>query len=147
MGVYARTARLTGAIVALGLLFAPASDAANFLPAIQLPGAAKRTTEPRVAVTADDILYGHLQQTLNRCIAEGMVYVVTDTTEFCFGRVYREGLGPVTGGYGFLAHVALAVAKSGRVLGVLGFAPWVRPLPDDPEGVARKQMSKRERKS
>jgi len=92
-------------------------------------------------VTSDGILLGHIRETVRRCQQEAEVYVATDTTEFNFGQP-REGLGRVTSGSGFMAHLALAISGTGKVLGVLGYDPWVRVASDPKKKVTKYERGK-----
>lgn len=107
-------------------------------PTKSLAGAA-RTVAAREAsyrfvenrrVTMEGILAPHIAATAGRCREAGLVYVLSDTTEFTFAGESRAGsLGRIQGKRrGFLAHVALAVSADGgrRPLGVLGIDPWIR---------------------
>lgn len=82
------------------------------------------------AVSADAILAGHYEQTVERAAAEKWVVAVHDTTSFRFpGEAKREGLGHLHGkGQGFFAHFTLLVAPGElhRPLGVLGLQTVVR---------------------
>ena len=82
------------------------------------------------AVTADGILAGHYQQTVERAAEQPWVLAVHDTTIFEFsGEKKRRGLGPLRGkGQGFLGHFALVVAPGElrRPLGVLALQTIVR---------------------
>ena len=82
-------------------------------------------------VNWEPIVAAHVQKTMERVVEAGPAIVAHDSTDFSFGgEVRREGLGRIHGGdQGFLAHTALAMSADGKrlPLGVLGFAPWVRP--------------------
>jgi len=90
-------------------------------------------------VDSEGILEAHFSQTRHRCAAAREVYVLHDTTEFAFRGDERVGLGPVSGGVGFLGHFALAVSPAGTPLGVLGFQPWMR-LPKKKSRTQRKNQ-------
>jgi transposase-like protein/transposase Tn5 family protein len=80
-------------------------------------------------VTLPAILEPHVRATVGRCRAAGGVYVVTDSSEFCFEGDSAEDLGRLQGDRrGFIGHVALAVSADGRrvPLGVLGIEQLVR---------------------
>ncbi len=81
-------------------------------------------------VTMDAVLRPHQEATAERCKAQPLVYVVSDTTEMEFaGEVRGQKLGRIQGRRrGFVAHVALAVSASGdrAPLGVLGLSTIVR---------------------
>ena len=66
-------------------------------------------------VTMERVLSPHHEATCERAQHEGVILAVHDTTEFEFdGETGRKGLGPVSSGQGFFAHVALAVTADGR---------------------------------
>ena len=80
-------------------------------------------------VTLPAILEPHVRATVRRCRAAGAVYVVSDSTEFCFEGDSADDLGKLRGDRrGFIGHVALAVSADGRrmPLGVLGIEQLVR---------------------
>lgn len=81
-------------------------------------------------VTMDALLRPHQEATAERCKAEPLVYVVSDTTKVVLaGEERGKRLGRIQGRKrGFLAHVALAVSPSGNrtPLGVLGLQTIVR---------------------
>ena len=81
-------------------------------------------------VTMDALLRPHQEATADRCRAERLVYVVSDTTEVVLaGEERGKRLGRIQGRRrGFLAHTALAVSSSGSraPLGVLGLQTIVR---------------------
>src|SRR5262249_53326259 len=81
-------------------------------------------------VTMDALLRPHQEATADRCGAESLVYVVSDTTEVVLaGEERGKRLGRIQGRRrGFLAHTALAVSASGSraPLGVLGLQTIVR---------------------
>jgi hypothetical protein len=82
------------------------------------------------AVSADGILAGHYEQTVQRASSEDFVLAVHDTTVFEFsGDSKRDGLGPLRGkGQGFQLHVSLLVAAGEvrRPLGVVSLQTVVR---------------------
>lgn len=82
------------------------------------------------AVSAEGILAGHFQQTVERAAAQSWVLAVHDTTIFEFsGDGTRTGLGPLRSkGQGFLAHFTLLVAPGTmrRPLGVISLETVVR---------------------
>jgi hypothetical protein len=81
------------------------------------------------AVSADGILAGHYEQTVERAAGETWVVAVHDTTTFQFSGETREGLGKLYGkGRGFFGHFTLLVAPGElrRPLGVLGLQTVVR---------------------
>jgi hypothetical protein len=107
-------------------------------PEATLPKSMKTTASREAAyrflgnrkVTLDRILGPHVQATASRCLAEGTVYVASDTTECAFeGEQRGKRLGRLQGNSrGFLAHVALAISADGtrQPLGVLDIDTWVR---------------------
>ncbi len=98
-------------------------------------------------VTMARVLAPHLDATCERLREEGTILVLHDTTEFAFeGEKPRSGLGPVPGGEGFFAHVALAITadERRRPLGVLGVEPLIRepkPKPAKKGAKAAKKTS------
>ena len=61
-------------------------------------------------VTLPRVLRPHHESTWERAREAGSILALHDTTEFTFdGETKRKGLGPVSSGQGFFAHVALAV--------------------------------------
>jgi Transposase DNA-binding/Transposase DDE domain len=105
-------------------------------PGASLPDAVGTTAAREAAyrflgnakVTLEGILAPHVRATARRCVEEGVVYVVSDTTECSFaGEERGKRLGRLHGkSRGFLAHVALAVSGTGAPLGVLGIETIVR---------------------
>ena len=81
-------------------------------------------------VTMEAVLRPHQEATAERCRTEGLVYVVSDTTEVVLaGKDRARRLGRIQGRKrGFLAHAALAVSSTGKraPLGVLGLSTIVR---------------------
>jgi hypothetical protein len=108
-------------------------------PAKSLPKAMKTSAElegayrllRNNAVSADGILAGHYEQTLERVAKHKLVIAIHDTTIFEFsGDEEREGLGPLRGkGQGFLGHFALLAAVETPIvpLGVLALEALARP--------------------
>ena len=98
-------------------------------------------------VTMARVLAPHLDATCERLREQGTILVLHDTTEFAFeGDKPRSGLGPVSGGEGFFAHVALAITadERRRPLGVLGVEPLIRepkPKPAKKGAKAAKKTS------
>jgi len=98
-------------------------------------------------VEHDDILSGHIDRTVERCLGRSAVLVVQDTTTLSYTQHRAaRGLGPVNdseGARGYLAHTALAVSvDSHEVLGVLDQHVWVRAVrkvTQDESCVARKK--------
>jgi hypothetical protein len=83
------------------------------------------------AVSPERVLEPHVELTLQRAAQAGTVIVPHDTTEIRYTG-HRDGLGRLDrSGYGFFAHVAIAVTADGRrePLGVLGLATISRHLP------------------
>jgi hypothetical protein len=108
---------------------APQSSLARSSKTIAAREAAYRFVEnERVGI--DAMLAPHRAATVERCREAGVVYVVSDTTEFSFsGAVRGKGLGRTQGGgRGFLGHVAIAVSADGsrKPLGVLGINTILR---------------------
>lgn len=96
------------------------------------------------AVTPAAVLRPHVEKTVERAVAAGSVYVVSDSTEVRFGGEDRDGLGPLQGGgQGFLVHVGLCVASDGSrlPLGVLCAESIVRP--EVPKGRRGKKTSRK----
>lgn len=98
-------------------------------------------------VTMARVLAPHLDATCERLRDQGSILVLHDTTEFAFeGDKPRSGLGPVPGGEGFFAHVALAITadERRRPLGVLAVEPLIRepkPKPAKKGAKAAKKVS------
>jgi hypothetical protein len=83
------------------------------------------------AVTAERILAPHIDLSVQRSAQARRVIVAHDTTELRFGGE-RDGLGRLDrSGFGFLAHVALAITADGRrePLGVVGLQTVSRHAP------------------
>lgn len=106
-------------------------------PAKSLPRALKTTAAREGAyrflgnrrVTADGILAPHVAATVRRAQQQQSVYVVSDTTDFCFSGERGAQLGRLQGeSRGFRGHFALAVSADGkrRPLGVVGMELLVR---------------------
>ena len=106
---------------------APDHSLASVSKTVAAREAAYRFVENR-AVTMQGLLAPHREATAARCREAGMVYVVSDTTEFTFsGAVRGRALGRIKGKQrGFLGHVALAVGIDRKPLGVLGVETIVR---------------------
>ena len=122
-------ARLTGRLLemARALERGPDQSLAKASKTVAAREAAYRFVENR-AVTMENILEPHQRATAARCREAGMVFVVSDTTEFTFrGAVRGKALGRIKGTQrGFLGHVALAVGLNRKPLGVLGIDTIVR---------------------
>jgi hypothetical protein len=115
-----------------------------FDDASQLEAAYRFFGNPKV--TPDAVLEPHIEATLARAAAFDEIIVAHDTTEGRFeGEVRRAGCGPLAGGgYGFMAHVALAVADTVRrdPLGVLGLSTWVRQETDETAADKKRKQKK-----
>jgi hypothetical protein len=94
----------------------------------ELEGAYRFFANP--LVNPEAILSGHVDATRQRCLAQGSVLVVHDTTTLRFAPGgERRGLGRLKrSSQAFFAHFSLALSDDGtrRPLGVVGFKPWVR---------------------
>ena len=88
----------------------------------QAKGVYRLLSNPQVE--HDEILSGHIDRTVERCLGHSAVLVIQDTTTLSYTE-HRQvrGLGPVNDSKrarGFLAHTALAVGvEDHAVLGVL----------------------------
>lgn len=103
-------------------------------------------------VQHDEILSGHIDRTVERCLGRPAVLVIQDTTTLSYTEHRNtRGLGPVNdsvGARGFLAHTALAVStEDHEVLGVLDQHVWVRSENKVTEGESGKARKKRKRES
>jgi len=122
-----------------GVAEAIAQTPSASLPTIFKGGAALEGTYRllrNARVTLPRVLRPHHEATWERAQKAGSILALHDTTEFTFeGETGREGLGPVSGGQGFFAHVALAVTADGRrrPLGVLGLLPVIRTAKPKPK--------------
>jgi hypothetical protein len=122
-----------------GVAEAIAQTPSASLPTIFKGGAALEGTYRllrNARVTLPRVLAPHHEATWERAQEAGSILALHDTTEFAFdGEAAREGLGPVSGGQGFFAHVALAVTADGRrrPLGVLGLLPVIRTAKPKPK--------------
>jgi hypothetical protein len=103
-------------------------------------------------VEHDDILSGHIDRTVARCLGRPAVLVIQDTTTLSYTE-HRQvrGLGPVNDSNrarGFLAHTALAVSvEDHAVLGVLDQHVWVRAARKVTQGESCVARKKRRRES
>jgi hypothetical protein len=103
-------------------------------------------------VEHDDILSGHIDRTVERCLGRSTVLVIQDTTTLSYTE-HREvrGLGPINDSKrarGFLAHTALAVGvEDHAVLGVLDQHVWVRGERKVTQGESCVARKKRRRES
>ena len=103
-------------------------------------------------VTHDEILSGHIDRTVERCLGHSAVLVIQDTTTLSYTEhPNTRGLGPVNDSArarGFLAHTALAVSVDDHeVLGVLDQQVWVRSERKVTQGESCKARKKRKRES
>jgi hypothetical protein len=111
----------------------------------QAKGVYRLLSNPQVR--HDDILSGHIDRTVERCLDRSAILVIQDTTTLSYTEhSHVRGLGPVNDSKkarGFLAHTALAVsAEDHSVLGVLDQHVWVRAerkVTQGESGVARKK--------
>jgi hypothetical protein len=116
----------------------------------QAKGAYRLLSNSRVG--HDEILSGHIDRTVERCLGRPTVLVIQDTTTLSYTEHRNtRGLGPVNdsaGARGFLAHTALAVgAEDHEVLGVLDQHVWVRSANKVTQGESGKARKKRKRES
>jgi hypothetical protein len=116
----------------------------------QAKGAYRLLSNPEVK--HDDILSGHIDRTVERCLGRKAVLVIQDTTTLSYtehGKV--RGLGPVNDSErarGFLAHTALAVSvDEHEVLGVLDQHVWVRAEHKVTKGESCEARKRRKRES
>ena len=81
-------------------------------------------------VTPDDILAGHIQQTMVRAREYPFFLAASDTTSFDYtSHKACTGLGPIASNpktQGFLTHSVIAISTSGIPLGVLYQESWTR---------------------
>ncbi|MDB4928807.1 MAG: transposase family protein [Myxococcaceae bacterium] len=82
------------------------------------------------AVLPDDVLYGHVLNTLDRCASRARVLLVMDMTELDFtAHPATRGLGPIGDGRGRGVHVLSVLALDAATREPLGVLPpqrWVR---------------------
>jgi hypothetical protein len=134
--------RLTAILVAV-----LAKPAASIPQAAGDAGQAKATyrfyANPRV--TARALHQGFTADTAQRCLDQGALLVVQDTTTLNFTGLHTiPELGPIDSGglaRGVHLHTALAVTTSGRVIGILDQQYWARPQPGRP-GPQEKESGK-----
>ncbi len=103
-------------------------------------------------VNHDDVLSGHVDRTVARCLGQRAVLVIQDTTTLSYTEHQAtRGLGPVNDSkraQGFLAHTALAVSvERHEVLGVLDQHVWVRSGRKVTQGESCVARKKRKRES
>ena len=116
----------------------------------QAKGIYRLLSNPKV--THDEILSGHIDRTVERCLGRSAVLVIQDTTTLSYTE-HRStrGLGPVNDSArarGFLAHTALAVSvEDHEVLGVLDQQVWVRGERKVTQGESCQARKKRKRES
>jgi hypothetical protein len=131
-----------------GVAEAIAQTPSASLPTIFKGGAALEGTYRllrNARVTLPRVLRPHHEATWERAQEAGSILALHDTTEFTFdGEAERKGLGPVSSGQGFFAHVALAVTADGRrrPLGVLGLLPVIRKPKPKPKRTSAKSGTK-----
>jgi hypothetical protein len=81
-------------------------------------------------MSVEKMLAGHVEQTAQRCQAQGEVIVAQDTTDVNYTtHKGTTGLGPINGNphsRGLLMHTALALTTEGVPLGVLSQETWAR---------------------
>jgi len=116
----------------------------------QAKGTYRLLSNPKV--THDQILSGHIDRTVERCLGRPAVVVVQDTTTLSYTEHRNtRGLGPVNDSArarGFLAHTALAVSVDDHeVLGVLDQQVWVRSERKVTQGESCVERKKRKRES
>jgi hypothetical protein len=116
----------------------------------QAKGVYRLLSNPQVK--HDDILSGHIDRTVERCLGHAAVLVIQDTTTLSYTEHQAtRGLGPVNDSHrarGFLAHTALAVSADGHeVLGVLDQHVWVRSERRVTQGESCVARKKRKRES
>lgn len=116
----------------------------------QAKGVYRLLSNPRVQ--HDDILSGHIDRTVERCLGRSAVLVIQDSTTLSYTEHRKvRGLGPVNDrarGRGFLAHTALAVSvEEHEVLGVLDQHVWVRGERKVTQGESCVARKKRRRES
>jgi hypothetical protein len=147
LGHGARTRRAVE--VAAALVVSPSSS----LPKACGGAGAKRAYEflSNAEVTHSGLLSGPVKDTQAACAKERSILLVQDTTAPSFGgRVRRDGLGPINdspSAQGMLVHTCLALAESGRVLGVLEQEVWSRPTTKRSRNETPTQRRKRSRES
>ena len=116
----------------------------------QAKGVYRLLSNPQVE--HDEILSGHIDRTVERCLGHSAVLVIQDTTTLSYTE-HRQvrGLGPVNDSKrarGFLAHTALAVGvEDHAVLGVLDQHVWVRGERKVTQGESCVARKKRRRES
>ena len=116
----------------------------------QAKGVYRLLSNPKVK--HDDILSGHIDRTVERCLGRKAVLVIQDTTALSYTEHPKvRGLGPVNDSErarGFLAHTALAVSiEDHAVLGVLDQHVWVRAEAKVTQGESCAARKKRKRES
>ena len=79
----------------------------------------------------DDLLAGHYEATLERCMGESLIVVAQDSTSYAYStHTATSGLGPISDSktaFGIHQHGALAMTEATLPLGVLFAKFWVRP--------------------
>ena len=96
-------------------------------------------------VTTEALHLGVATATAQRCLDQGTLLVVQDTTTLNFTGLHTiPELGPIDSGglaRGVHLHTALAVTSSGQVIGILDQQYWARPQRGQP-GPAEKESDK-----
>lgn len=84
----------------------------------------------RAETTLAAVLEPHIKRTSERCVGEGRILAVQDTTALDFtGHACTEGLGPITTAErskGLLMHSVVAVGAGKVPVGLLGMQVWAR---------------------
>ncbi|BDI33712.1 IS4 family transposase [Capsulimonas corticalis] len=92
---------------------------------------------------ATDLLEGHRQATLQRCLGEKTIVVAQDTSSYNYSTHYAtEGLGPINDSkkaMGIHQHSALAMTPDRLPLGVVEAHFWARPLEKQAAAQRRKK--------
>jgi len=149
LGHAARTKRAVR--IGAALVQNPSSSIPRFAEnAHQAKGVYRLLSNPKVK--HNDILSGHIDRTVERCLGRSAVLVIQDTTTLSYTEHGgTRGLGPINDSArarGFLAHTALAVSiEDHEVLGVLDQHVWVRGEGKVTQGESCKARKKRKRES
>jgi hypothetical protein len=82
-------------------------------------------------MSPDDLLTGHSEAALERCMGESLIVVAQDSTSYAYStHTATTGLGPLNDSktaFGIHQHAALAMTEDKLPLGVLYAKFWVRP--------------------
>lgn len=149
MGHKSRTKR--GVQIAEAFLRAPSDSIPRmFANAHQAKGAYRFFSNGKV--THEGVLSGHMEQTVERCVPEGTILVIQDTTTLTYTTHKKtKGLGPINdrrATRGMLVHTALAVsAERHEVLGILDQMAWVRSEKKHPKEETSRDRQRRKRES